>query len=317
MKRTNSYYHKRHDNPRRGGPGILLTCESGRENKCQREGLELLAYYWNKQHQGTSREPGDKEKQSIDDEIAQLKRNGKKGRNESFPFQVFHTGCRGTVFLLLKGDDIDGREPSQPQEKETEAEPPVCKKLKGSEEEKGTSTNSTDPQSMQKEPPVGSWNPIDMVKQIASDRLADIANRLVDHSNAPGSRFVTRVIPLQRTCAAHLDAIAEAVEQLLTGEMATRKATSSRPKTTTFAISSKRRNCSHLSSKGIIDTVASLVDKVVEEQGSSNPWKVDLKSPDLTIWIEICQKIAGVSIVPQEILQLSPKFNIMSLQDNE
>eukprot|EP00978_Attheya_sp_CCMP212_P003397 scaffold7003_cov60-Attheya_sp.AAC.1 len=33
-------------NVRRGGPGILLTCETGREFKCQREGLEILRHYY-------------------------------------------------------------------------------------------------------------------------------------------------------------------------------------------------------------------------------------------------------------------------------
>ena len=31
--------------PKRGAPGMLLTCETGREQKCQREGLEILNFY--------------------------------------------------------------------------------------------------------------------------------------------------------------------------------------------------------------------------------------------------------------------------------
>ena len=32
--------------PRRGPPAIFVTCESGRENKCQREALELMHHYY-------------------------------------------------------------------------------------------------------------------------------------------------------------------------------------------------------------------------------------------------------------------------------
>ena len=30
--------------PKRGSPGVLLTCETGRERKCQREGLQKIAW---------------------------------------------------------------------------------------------------------------------------------------------------------------------------------------------------------------------------------------------------------------------------------
>ena len=40
---------KRKFNPKRGGPGILMTCEQGREHKCEREGVDILQYYTSKQ----------------------------------------------------------------------------------------------------------------------------------------------------------------------------------------------------------------------------------------------------------------------------
>ena len=40
--------------PRRGGPGILMACETGREIKCEREGLEILNhYYYNNNNDGS------------------------------------------------------------------------------------------------------------------------------------------------------------------------------------------------------------------------------------------------------------------------
>ena len=52
--------------PRRGSPGVLLTCETGREQKCQREGLEILNHYHSvsvgdaASGDGTSDQEGDK-----------------------------------------------------------------------------------------------------------------------------------------------------------------------------------------------------------------------------------------------------------------
>jgi tRNA acetyltransferase TAN1 len=37
--------NNRINNPPRGGPGILVLCETGRESKCQREALDILQYY--------------------------------------------------------------------------------------------------------------------------------------------------------------------------------------------------------------------------------------------------------------------------------
>jgi tRNA acetyltransferase TAN1 len=35
-------------NPKRGGAGFLLTCETGRERKCKREGLDIISHYYSR-----------------------------------------------------------------------------------------------------------------------------------------------------------------------------------------------------------------------------------------------------------------------------
>ena len=43
--------------PRRGPPALFVTCESGREKKCQREALELIHhYYYGSKHTTTDTE---------------------------------------------------------------------------------------------------------------------------------------------------------------------------------------------------------------------------------------------------------------------
>jgi tRNA acetyltransferase TAN1 len=137
-KRKRSQYHERKKpkyQPKRGGPGILLSCETGREKKCLREGLEIINFYFKgmdkeeKEKGGvtddntrTQEEGGKKEVAapdastcatetkhkplSLDDELAQLqsknKASGYKHQNlaHNGPFAVYETGCRGTVFVL-------------------------------------------------------------------------------------------------------------------------------------------------------------------------------------------------------------------------
>jgi tRNA acetyltransferase TAN1 len=61
----------------------------------------------------------------------------------------------------------------------------------------------------------------------------------------------------------------------------------------TFAISTKRRICSNVTRKEIIDTVAEIVLEL-------NPkCKVDLDNPEATITVEICRTLCGISVVPK------------------
>ena len=116
-------FKRGHRNPRRGGPGILLTCEMGREVKCRREGLEILNHTplcnptTTAAAAGTDSNNNDNNNNtedvnlSLEEEIAMLKRKQQSRNNDnssadrandsdSEPFAFFDTGCRGTVPVL-------------------------------------------------------------------------------------------------------------------------------------------------------------------------------------------------------------------------
>jgi hypothetical protein len=121
-------------NPKRGGPGFLLCCETGREFKCQREALDILNYYYfqtaittsTKQQvngaQDAIHSKECKKELSMEEEIALLKsgvsadvllndkeRNQNQTRTTKYknPFQPYDTGCRGTVFLMYNQSKYD------------------------------------------------------------------------------------------------------------------------------------------------------------------------------------------------------------------
>ncbi|MGK3759170.1 MAG: hypothetical protein ACI8RD_011487, partial [Bacillariaceae sp.] len=51
--------NKKWRRPKRGAPGVLLTCETGRERRCEREGLEILNYYQCDKNGGEGGEGGE------------------------------------------------------------------------------------------------------------------------------------------------------------------------------------------------------------------------------------------------------------------
>merc|ERR1719232_55173 len=88
--------------PKRGSPGFLLTCETGREVKCQREGIELLLYYYNSGGMELDHDCiEEKATLSLDEEISMLKKKKYScSSDEKNPFTLYETGCRGIVFLM-------------------------------------------------------------------------------------------------------------------------------------------------------------------------------------------------------------------------
>ena len=53
MKKKNGRKNCYH-NPKRGKPGILVFCETGREKKCIAEGMEILDHYYTKLYNSNS-----------------------------------------------------------------------------------------------------------------------------------------------------------------------------------------------------------------------------------------------------------------------
>lgn len=125
-------------NPQRGAPGVLVTCESGREEKCRWEALQILQHDWDRQQQqqqnrqtssaveekaeknvgtvGTTstNTPQDQKKATspslrLEEELALLRNSNKNKKakstsdGEASPFEPYDTGVRGVVFLLCTG----------------------------------------------------------------------------------------------------------------------------------------------------------------------------------------------------------------------
>lgn len=283
----------------RGGPGILLTCETGRENKCRREGLEILQHYWDQSRPADDTSgKADTAALSLDDELAQLK--SRKAAGEKKVFHMHDTGCKGTVLAMfrLAGDDSQKRARD---ENSKDDEPQLAtKESKEDTEDTTSAAPADDDDEAGEEPPAETlpdapWDPISTVQTVMKDLKAG-------STSMPSSRFVSRMIPFQVTCYASLDEIQRVVRRLLTGLP--------KSESSTFAVRVKRRICGHLTRDDIIDAVATLV---VEEKS----WKVDLKQPSFTLWVEVCRTTCGISIFPSETEGLSENFNLAQLRASE
>ncbi len=129
------------NNPKRGAPGILLTCDRGREAKCQREALQIIDHYYEKQHHheedGSSshnvHDHTDTSKtMSLEEELKQLQEVDQTKKEANFG--IFDTGCSGVVFALCT---VPGSEMIPPvklsklrQHGEQHEEPPDAKRQK-------------------------------------------------------------------------------------------------------------------------------------------------------------------------------------------
>ena len=329
----NSYHykqsHQRTNNPRRGGPGILFTCETGREFKARREGLEILKQDWLQPQQTPSTPHVSNSdstapltgkdgsiKSTLEEELAQLHKDRSKSHLPSpdAPFALYETGCKGVVVFLFQRSVVQNSISPASTTTVSSVEVNILNDFSGNP----GSTSGVD----EDDPLVDTfdannatvsdlWDPILAVQRIAHDMT----------ETSPlytSSRFITRMIPIQMTCYATIDDIVPAVQTLLqrilTLEISPPSPTSgacsgaSKPLTAshTFAIHEKRRFCSHLKREPLITAVGNMVGTITKE----NPWTVDLTNPDFTIWIEICKTLAGVSILPAK--HLHPRnFNMV------
>jgi tRNA(Ser,Leu) C12 N-acetylase TAN1 len=319
-------------NPPRGAPGILMTCETMRERKCQQEGLDILRHYWDS-HDKVAAEadsestpaPAESAKpQSLEEEIEALKKANKKPAADD-PFGIYETGCRGTVFVLctlpgcplippIQPMSIDGTV-HQKKSAENEAGDVPAKKQRL---ESGSGSNAHKDDGSE-QPPVNHasianpvWDPLYAVRSIVQDLEQSVsAPSTAIQSGIPSSRFVTRMIPIQATCFASLDEIQQTVRALLDQAVEALPAKSPETPPPTFCVNVKRRNCGHLTREAIIDTVVEVVDQATKAE----PWKVNLRQADYNIWIEICKTLTGVSIIPSSFQSMSRNFNLAEIRE--
>lgn len=318
-------------NPPRGAPGILMTCETSRERKCQNEGLDILRYYWDSHAKvagvgeaDSESAPAESEKpQSLEEEIEALKKANRKPAADD-PFGVYETGCRGTVFVLctlpgcplippIQPTRIDGSLHLKKGAGNEEGDAPA-KKQRLEAAQKDVTEDETPVVHSSIANPV--WDPLDSVRSIIQDLERSVSSpNTASQSGIPSSRYVTRMIPIQATCFASLEEIQQTVRALLDQVLealpvkSTVTSTSALP--TTFCVQVKRRNCGHVTRDQIIDTVGAVIDQATKE----DPWKVNLRQPDYTIWVEICKTLTGVSVFPSSVQNMSRNFNLAEIRE--
>ncbi|GKY91651.1 hypothetical protein MPSEU_000137000 [Mayamaea pseudoterrestris] len=199
-------------NPARGGPGVLWTCEPGKERRCLREGLDILQHYLaddvamkkpevdddfkQKQQTDASNEQGKEgePKLTLDDEIAMLKNRNKSKNGKSLsdlPFQEYETGCKGTVFMLYTGStradaviaEQDCTSSDQPQAKKArleETDSVAAAVTATTTKCASDGDEASDPQSQEKvalpiSPDESTWQVLPTVLTIFEDQIKDAA----------------------------------------------------------------------------------------------------------------------------------------------
>jgi len=116
----------------------------------------------------------------------------------------------------------------------------------------------------------------------------------------PGSRFISRILPMQATCYASVDEIKAVSISLLKQCLPKFEAILSKTgKEVTFKLEIKRRLCSHLTREQVIESVTPVVMGGLEEMPGYK-FSVNLSDPDFSIRIETCKSLCGVSILPRE-----------------
>jgi tRNA(Ser,Leu) C12 N-acetylase TAN1 len=281
----------RHHNPPRGAPGILWTCEQGREVKCEREGREILQYYYATNSPAANTAPA---KLTLDQELASLQR---QQRLEKEVFPLFDTGCQGTAIMLHA--PMRRFKKARDAEAAAVAESPA--KRPRTETAPAATTTTDDPA----DPKIPPWDPVATVQAV----VQDITRSDASSSQVPGSRFITRMIPLQATCFASVEELQGVLRPLLLPHERTldeRGKDASKP--ATFRIHVKRRNCGHLTTSQIIDAAAGLVVRMTG-------WTVQLKDSDFCVWVEVCKSLMGVSLLTRQDLGLARNFNLAELRD--
>ena len=376
--------------PKRGGPGFLLTCEAGRESRCRGEGLDLIRHYYyhhrgggdvvsNTQSTATgggkSGEGGGagadeassaneteaasassactvaaKKELSLEEEIALLQSGASaddvlfaindrkqdkmekdgdaagRGRPERVgrkraPFAIYDTGCKGTVIVLCTLPDCRLVNPDSDADDDDA----------GSEKD---DTNAPAPTST----PTPTWDPVEVTEQVINDMIATSSSVAGEKPipseaarDAPSTRHVTRLVPLQATCFAAMEDIIKTAKPLLEKYLIpqvkrrqlgandpnnnTKGTEEEKARPTTFEIVFKRRFNSKVRRDPLIDALAKLIAELRKSHDvDDGALAVDLKNPDYSIQIEVVQNICGMSVIPGG--RSYRKFNLVELMES-
>jgi tRNA(Ser,Leu) C12 N-acetylase TAN1 len=285
---------KSNSNPKRGGPAMLLSCETGLERKCLRDGLDILRHYYKLMYTSPSdHDSGNGQPLTIDQEI-QLLKDGSSvdfvldtdtSKNMSHEqFQMYDSGCRGTVLIMFVAQ-------------ESQRDAMGKKKTMVADE---------------------AWDPIHTVSTIMQ-HLKYPASCIQEPP--PRSRFIVRMLPLQATCFTSMEEIQAQITTLLQTHLIPEalkthqlRQSNTQLQLPTFKVEFRRRHCSNITREQIIDYVILTISKllqqmVVDDDTNKDPqdettiidqyFTVDLEKPDFTVLVEICRNVCGMSIIKQ------------------
>ena len=209
-------YHdgKRRNNPRRGGPGILMTCETGRETKCEREGIDILNHYSSsascspltEQQQQQPKDDDSSEnkttkttettttstKLSLEEELKMLRQQQKSPKKRGGGmFQVYETGCRGSVFVMctspgcnlipLISRQQDTKRPRVVKDKDDDDDEKSAGNDNSNKEQKDSSYSNPIVEDVTTNTTKDQWEPVTIVRKILADQKSE-------SSTAPSSR---------------------------------------------------------------------------------------------------------------------------------
>ncbi|KAI8062624.1 hypothetical protein BC940DRAFT_308334 [Gongronella butleri] len=130
--------------------------------------------------------------------------------------------------------------------------------------------------------------PTDFVHAILSD---------IEKTKVQRTRYISRIVPVERTCAVHIDEIINVAKQILKPHFHEENVD---PKT--FCVVYKSRNCDKADRHAITEQLAAAVGR---------PHIVELKKPEFVIVIEILQSICMMSVV-KDFYALR-KYNVESI----
>jgi len=268
----------------------------------------------------------------------------RKQIKKSSLFTVYETGCRGTVVLMFNenaaakfingksnGNGANNSEDTAVEKEESETavvakesnvdqtitctnDAPTNTTKNETEVPNTTATINTNTTTTITNANVATkdrFNPLAIMQRIIANICQPHGNA-AKNNDAPSSRFVTRMIPLQTTCFAKISDIELAAKELIDTYLTTTRTIDNdnkhqpvietetkavvdkekvrKKRKRTFAIQFHKRICSSVSRTDVITAVAALMDPEL--------YDVDLKHPEYTIIIEVCRTLVGMSIVP-------------------
>lgn len=137
-------------------------------------------------------------------------------------------------------------------------------------------------------------NPCQLAHRLFQDLLA---------SGSKKSRYVARVIPVEKTSRADVNAIQEGIGEILAAELSVADQIKQGP--WTYGIQIKIRNNTSLKKDAVISAVCDIIRTLCPNA------KVDLKSPTRTVSIEVLQKFACLSLLT--CYNLYHRYNIQEV----